>query len=81
MAFLSAKDEAAVKKEFERIGGPVKLTVFASELGGEQNALWITLLLMGMSVILLGVGWHRARRAVMRFVPYSLARHLPVVRA
>ena len=26
MAFLSAKDEAAVKKEFERIGGPVKLT-------------------------------------------------------
>ena len=30
MAFLSAKDEAAVKHEFERIGGPVKLTVFAT---------------------------------------------------
>src|SRR5690242_19159330 len=37
MAFLQARDEAAVKKEFERIGGPVKLTVFATELGGENN--------------------------------------------
>jgi alkyl hydroperoxide reductase subunit AhpF len=44
MAFLSAKDEAAVKKEFERIGGPVKLTVFASELGGEQNAQTVALI-------------------------------------
>jgi hypothetical protein len=52
-----------------------------TQLGGEQNALWITLLLMGASVILLGVGWHRARGAVMQFVPISLARHLPVVRA
>lgn len=51
-----------------------------TQLGGEQNAIWITLLLMGASVILLGVGWHRARRAVMSFVPSSLARHLPVVR-
>lgn len=51
-----------------------------TQLGGEQNAIWITLLLMGASVILLGVGWHRARRAVMQFVPFSLARHLPVVR-
>lgn len=52
-----------------------------TQLGGEQNAIWITLLLMGASVILLGVGWHKARRAVMQFVPSSLARHLPVVRA
>lgn len=52
-----------------------------TQLGGEQNAIWITLLLMGVSVILLGVGWHKARRAVMQFVPFSLARHLPVVRA
>jgi hypothetical protein len=52
-----------------------------SQLGGEQNALWLTLLLMGTSVILLGVGWHRARRAVMQFVPSALARLLPVVRA
>jgi hypothetical protein len=52
-----------------------------TQLGGEQNAIWITLLLMGASVILLGVGWHRARRAVMQFVPTILARHLPVVRA
>jgi alkyl hydroperoxide reductase subunit AhpF len=44
MAFLSAKDEAAVRKEFERIGGPVKLTVFASELGGEHNAQTVALI-------------------------------------
>jgi alkyl hydroperoxide reductase subunit AhpF len=44
MGFLSAKDEAAVKKEFERIGGPVKLTVFASELGGEHNTQTVTLI-------------------------------------
>jgi alkyl hydroperoxide reductase subunit AhpF len=44
MAFLSAKDEAAVKQEFERIGGPVKLTVFASELGGEHNGQTVALI-------------------------------------
>jgi alkyl hydroperoxide reductase subunit AhpF len=43
MGFLSAKDETAVRKEFERIGGPVKLTVFASELGGEHNAQTVAL--------------------------------------
>jgi len=44
MAFLSARDEQAVKKEFERIGGPVKLTVFATELGPESNGQTIALL-------------------------------------
>jgi alkyl hydroperoxide reductase subunit AhpF len=44
MGFLSAKDEAAVKKEFERVGGPVKITVFASELGGEHNAQTVALI-------------------------------------
>lgn len=44
MGFLSARDEAAVKKEFERIGGPVKLTVFASELGGEHNTQTVSLI-------------------------------------
>ena len=44
MAFLAAKDEVAVKNEFERIGGPVKLTVFASELGGEHNAETVALI-------------------------------------
>jgi alkyl hydroperoxide reductase subunit AhpF len=44
MAFLSARDEAAVKQEFERIGGPVKLTVFASELGGEHNGQAVALI-------------------------------------
>ena len=44
MAFLQARDEAAVKKEFERIGGPVKLTVFATELGGDSNAQAVALI-------------------------------------
>jgi alkyl hydroperoxide reductase subunit AhpF len=44
MPFLQARDEAAVKKEFERIGGPVKLTVFASELGGDSNAQAVALI-------------------------------------
>jgi alkyl hydroperoxide reductase subunit AhpF len=44
MAFLQARDEAAVKKEFERIGGPVKLTVFATELGGENNTQAVALI-------------------------------------
>jgi alkyl hydroperoxide reductase subunit AhpF len=44
MAFLSAKDEAAVRHEFERIGGPVKLTVFASELGGENQSQTVALI-------------------------------------
>jgi alkyl hydroperoxide reductase subunit AhpF len=43
MGFLRAQDEQAVKHEFERLGGPVKLTVFASELGGETNAQTVAL--------------------------------------
>ena len=44
MGFLTAKDEAAVRKEFERVGGPVKITVFASELGGDHNSQTVALL-------------------------------------
>ena len=44
MGYLSAKDEAAVRTEFERVGGPVKLTVFASELGGEHNGQTVALI-------------------------------------
>ena len=44
MPFLQPNDEAAVKKEFERIAGPVKLTVFASELGGDSNAQAVALI-------------------------------------
>src|SRR5260370_32400317 len=44
MAFLQARDEAVVKKEFERIGGPVKLTVFATELGGDSNTQAVALI-------------------------------------
>ena len=43
MAFLSARDEAAVKAEFERLDGPVTLTVFASELGPETNTQTVQL--------------------------------------
>jgi alkyl hydroperoxide reductase subunit AhpF len=43
MGFLTAQDEQAVKKEFERLGGPVKLVVFASELGPETNAQTVAL--------------------------------------
>ncbi len=43
MAFLSAQDEQAVKQEFERLGGPVKLTVFASELGQDSNRQTVAL--------------------------------------
>jgi alkyl hydroperoxide reductase subunit AhpF len=32
MAMLQAKDQAAVRKEFERLNGPVKLVVFSQEL-------------------------------------------------
>jgi alkyl hydroperoxide reductase subunit AhpF len=43
MPFLQPRDEAAVRKEFERVGGPVRLTVFATELGGEQNTQTVAL--------------------------------------
>jgi alkyl hydroperoxide reductase subunit AhpF len=43
MAILSAQDELAVKKELARVAGPVKLTVFASELGPETNAQTVSL--------------------------------------
>jgi len=32
MAILTERDQAAVRKEFERLAGPVKLTVFSQEL-------------------------------------------------
>jgi alkyl hydroperoxide reductase subunit AhpF len=38
MAFLNSRDAQAVSQEFERLTGPVRLTVFASELGPEENA-------------------------------------------
>jgi alkyl hydroperoxide reductase subunit AhpF len=44
MPFLQPRDEEAVRKEFERIGGPVRLTVFATELGGEQNTQTVALI-------------------------------------
>jgi alkyl hydroperoxide reductase subunit AhpF len=43
MGFLSAQDEQAVKNEFAKLDAPVKLTVFASELGAETNAQTVAL--------------------------------------
>ena len=43
MPMLSTKDAEAVTKEFERLGGPVKLTVFSSALGPETNAQTVAL--------------------------------------
>jgi alkyl hydroperoxide reductase subunit AhpF len=43
MGFLRAQDEDAVRKEFERLGGAVTLTVFASELGAESNGQTVAL--------------------------------------
>jgi len=44
MGFLGAQDEAAVRREFEKLTGPVTLTVFASELGPENNAQTVSLI-------------------------------------
>ena len=44
MGFLTAQDEQAVKREFEKLTGPVKLTVLASELGPESNAETVALI-------------------------------------
>ncbi len=32
MSIMTESDRAAVRREFERLGGPVKLTVFSQEL-------------------------------------------------
>jgi alkyl hydroperoxide reductase subunit AhpF len=34
---LSAQDQQAIEGEFRKLRGPVRVTVFASELGGETN--------------------------------------------
>ena len=43
MAFLSAEHEREVQHEFEKMKGPVKLVVFASELGPETNGHTVAL--------------------------------------
>jgi len=47
---------------------------------GEGNALWVTLVIMGAAVVLLGVGWQHARAFVMRPLPPSFVSHFPVIR-
>src|SRR5256886_2113281 len=44
MAFLTTQDEQAVQKEFEKLTGEVTLTVFASELGSENNGQTVSLI-------------------------------------
>ena len=36
MAFLTDRDEAAVRKEFEKLAGPVKLVTFSQELASAE---------------------------------------------
>lgn len=43
MAMLSAQHEQEVRQELDKMRGPVKVVVFASELGGETNAQTIAL--------------------------------------
>ena len=50
-------------------------------IAGEGNALWVTLVVMGAAVVLLGVGWQTARAFVMRPLPASLASHFPMIRS
>ena len=79
LAALIIDRRALLVSSLAYLGGAM---VYAfTSLGGEQNALWITLLLIGASVILLGVGWQRARRAVMSLIPSPLTHYLPVVRS
>jgi len=40
---LSAQHEQEVKREFEKMAGPVKLVVFAAQLGSETNAQTVSL--------------------------------------
>ncbi len=44
MGYLTAQDEQAVTREFEKLAGPVTLTVFASELGPDNNAQAVSLI-------------------------------------
>ena len=44
MGFLTARDEQAVSKEFEKLTGAVTLIVFASGLGAENNAQAVSLI-------------------------------------
>lgn len=79
LAALIIDRRALLVSSLAYLGGAM---VYAfTRLGGEQNALWITLLLIGTSVILLGVGWQRARRTVMSLIPSPLTQYLPVVRS
>ena len=49
-------------------------------IAGEGNALWATLVVIGGAVILLGVGWQRARAFVMQPLPQSFTSHFPIIR-
>jgi alkyl hydroperoxide reductase subunit AhpF len=43
MGFLSAADEQAVRQEFAKLGEPVKLVVFATELGDDTHRQTVAL--------------------------------------
>jgi alkyl hydroperoxide reductase subunit AhpF len=70
MPFLTARDEAAVRKEFEKLGGPVKLVVFSQELSAgdlcrqnEQLVREVAALNDSLSVEVLNLAIDRDRAA------------------
>jgi hypothetical protein len=49
-------------------------------IAGEGNALWVTLVVIGGAVVLLGVGWQTARAVIMRQLPSAFASHFPTIK-
>jgi hypothetical protein len=49
-------------------------------IAGEGNALWVTLVVIGGAVVLLGVGWQTARAVIIRQLPEAIASHFPTIK-
>jgi hypothetical protein len=49
-------------------------------IAGEGNALWVTLVVMGAAVVLLGVGWQKARAIIISRLPDAISSHFPTIR-
>jgi len=45
--------------------------------GDSANIFFATLLILGVMVLVLGIGWQPLRNVVMHALPGALARHLP----
>lgn len=51
-----------------------------NKFGSGEDSLYFTLIALGVSVIVLGVGWRPLRRMVVGFLPNGLVSLLPVLR-